>query len=305
MKWAEAADDQDDQPGQQQVDVSLLHLADRPDRAATCRSTRWCASCSRPPAARSRIRPPTYFQVERDTLKTAENVAQVFLRHSHAVRPVPQPSVRPLDDGRLLQLRRVLRPGRPQAGRRLSRGRRVRPRRRRSAASGWRARRCRRNSWAARRPTIPPARTAARSLAEWLTSPENPFFATSVANRIWAHFFGAGIVEPVDDIRVSNPPSNPELFQKLGAKLAEYNYDFKSLVRDICNSEAYQRSSERNESNAADERNFAHAIGPPHPGRAAARLHRPGDRDARQVPGSAARRPGRADRRRHARATTS
>src|SRR4029078_10812098 len=62
-----------------------------------------------------------------------------------------------------------------------------------------------------------------------------------------------------DDIRVSNPPSNPALFQKLGEKLVEYKFDSKSLVRDICNSEAYQRSCERNESNAGDERNFAHA----------------------------------------------
>ena len=95
-------------------------------------------------------------------------------------------------------------------------------------------------------------------LATWLTSKENPYFATSIANRVWAHFFGKGIVEPVDDIRVSNPASNPELFKKLGDKLVEYNYDFKSLVRDICNSHTYQRSTERNESNATDERNFAH-----------------------------------------------
>jgi hypothetical protein len=108
-------------------------------------------------------------------------------------------------------------------------------------------------------PTIPAGTDRREVLAKWLTSPENPYFATSVANRIWAHFFGAGIIDPVDDIRVSNPPSNPELFQKLGAKLTEYKFDFKRLVRDICASEAYQRSSERNESNAADERNFAHA----------------------------------------------
>ncbi|WP_254513777.1 DUF1549 and DUF1553 domain-containing protein [Anatilimnocola floriformis] len=95
-------------------------------------------------------------------------------------------------------------------------------------------------------------------LAQWMTSPENPFFATSVANRVWSHFFGKGIVEPVDDIRVSNPASNPELFQQLGKKLIEYKYDFKQLVRDICNSQAYQRSVERNESNMADLRNFAH-----------------------------------------------
>jgi hypothetical protein len=62
----------------------------------------------------------------------------------------------------------------------------------------------------------------------------------------------------VDDIRVSNPASNPELFKKLGDKLVEYNYDFKRLVRDICNSHTYQRSTERNESNTTDERNFAH-----------------------------------------------
>jgi hypothetical protein len=75
---------------------------------------------------------------------------------------------------------------------------------------------------------------------------------------VWAHFFGKGIVEPVDDIRVSNPASNPELFTRLGNKLVEYKYDFKQLVRDICNSHAYQRTTERNESNMTDERNFAH-----------------------------------------------
>jgi hypothetical protein len=96
-------------------------------------------------------------------------------------------------------------------------------------------------------------------LAAWLASPENPYFATSIANRIWAHFFGIGIVEPVDDIRVSNPPSNPELFEALGQKLTEYNYDFKRLVKDICLSQTYQRASERNESNQSDEKNFAHS----------------------------------------------
>ncbi len=95
-------------------------------------------------------------------------------------------------------------------------------------------------------------------VAEWLTSPENPFFAPSIANRVWAHFFGVGIVDPVDDIRVSNPPSNPELMQELGKRLTSYDYDFKRLVRDIGNSYAYQRSTERNAGNADDERNFAH-----------------------------------------------
>jgi hypothetical protein len=96
-------------------------------------------------------------------------------------------------------------------------------------------------------------------LADWLTSPENPFFATSVANRVWAHFMGVGIVEPVDDFRVSNPASNPELLEALGKKFVEYKYDFKQIVRDICNSNAYQRSTLPNETNKQDERNFSHA----------------------------------------------
>jgi hypothetical protein len=97
-------------------------------------------------------------------------------------------------------------------------------------------------------------------MAQWLTSPENPYFSTSIANRVWSHFFGRGIIEPVDDIRVSNPASNPELFQSLGKRLIEYKYDFKHLVRDICNSQTYQRTSQRNASNEHDEANFAHAI---------------------------------------------
>jgi hypothetical protein len=96
-------------------------------------------------------------------------------------------------------------------------------------------------------------------LAKWLASPQNPWFATSFANRVWAHFMGFGIVEPVDDFRVSNPASNPELLAELGKRFTDSKYDLKSLVRDICNSRTYQRSTQRNESNASDERNFAHA----------------------------------------------
>ncbi len=96
-------------------------------------------------------------------------------------------------------------------------------------------------------------------LADWITSPDNPFFATSIANRIWAHFMGSGIIDPVDDIRVSNPASNPELLSALGKKLTEYRFDMKQLVRDICNSQAYQRTTQTNETNAQDTRNYAFA----------------------------------------------
>ena len=97
-------------------------------------------------------------------------------------------------------------------------------------------------------------------LAKWLASPQNPWFATSFANRVWAHFMGVGIVEPVDDFRVSNPASNPELLEALGKHFTDTKYNLKALVRDICNSRTYQRTTQRNESNAGDERNFAHAL---------------------------------------------
>ena len=94
-------------------------------------------------------------------------------------------------------------------------------------------------------------------VADWLASPRNPFFAENFVNRIWHHFFGIGIVEPVDDVRVSNPPSNAPLLKELAKRFTESNYDFKGLVREICRSEAYQRSTEKNPSNETDERNFA------------------------------------------------
>ncbi|HTL29226.1 MAG TPA: DUF1549 and DUF1553 domain-containing protein [Tepidisphaeraceae bacterium] len=96
-------------------------------------------------------------------------------------------------------------------------------------------------------------------LAEWLTSPDNPYFSRNIANLTWAQFFGKGIVEPVDDVRVSNPPSNPQLLDELAKKLVEYNYDLKKLVRDICLSRTYQLASTSNATNEGDSRSFSHA----------------------------------------------
>ena len=135
-------------------------------------------------------------------------------------------------------------------------------------------------------------------MAEWLTSPENPYFATSIANRVWAHFMGVGIVEPVDDIRVSNPPSNPELFQTLGAKLAEYKFDFRQLVRDICNSQAYQRTATPNDSNRGDTRNYAYATVRRIPSEMLLDCVSPSDQHERKVSRSAARCPCGSNRRR-------
>ena len=96
-------------------------------------------------------------------------------------------------------------------------------------------------------------------LARWLTSPQNPYFARNLANIVWAHFLGRGIIEPVDDVRISNPASNPELLDALATKFTEYKYDFKKLVRDICTSRTYQLSSRANDTNATDDRNFSKA----------------------------------------------
>jgi hypothetical protein len=95
-------------------------------------------------------------------------------------------------------------------------------------------------------------------MAKWLASPENPYFATNLGNMVWTHFFGQGIINETDDVRISNPPSNGPLLIELGKKFTEYKYDFKKMVRDICNSATYQRATQANESNASDTRNFAH-----------------------------------------------
>ncbi|MDB5355249.1 MAG: hypothetical protein JWN24_1702 [Phycisphaerales bacterium] len=95
-------------------------------------------------------------------------------------------------------------------------------------------------------------------LAHWLASADNPYFAKNLSNIVWAHFFGKGIIDPVDDVRVSNPAVNPELLDALGLKFTEYHYDFKRMVRDICTSRAYQTATETNPSNENDDRNFAH-----------------------------------------------
>ncbi|MDB0056445.1 DUF1553 domain-containing protein, partial [Akkermansiaceae bacterium] len=102
-------------------------------------------------------------------------------------------------------------------------------------------------------------KTRRQAVAEWLTAPENPWFARNVANIMWSHFFGIGIVDPVDDIRISNPATNPQLLDALGEKFVEYNFDMKKLVRDICTSRTYQLSTRANETNKDDLTNFSHA----------------------------------------------
>ena len=98
-----------------------------------------------------------------------------------------------------------------------------------------------------------------RALAAWLTSPDNNMFSRNLANRIWAQLMGRGIIEPVDDIRVSNPPTNGPLLDALSKRLVESKFSLRSLARDICNSRVYQLSSQPNDSNRLDTRQFSHA----------------------------------------------
>jgi len=103
----------------------------------------------------------------------------------------------------------------------------------------------------------PGAEDPRHQLADWLLKPENPFFAKAAVNRVWAVFFGRGMVEPVDDFRISNPCANPELLDELARQFALAGYDFKWLMRTIMESKLYQLSSMPNETNLADTRNFS------------------------------------------------
>jgi hypothetical protein len=96
-------------------------------------------------------------------------------------------------------------------------------------------------------------------LAEWMIGDDNPFFAKMIVNRIWAHYFGRGLVEPIDDLRATNPPSNEPLMNELESHLREVDYDLKTFTRTMLNSRLYQLSSETNDSNVEDLQNFSHA----------------------------------------------
>jgi len=86
-----------------------------------------------------------------------------------------------------------------------------------------------------------------QALAAWMTSKENSWFATNLANRVFERFMGRGVVDPTDDVRVSNPPSHPKLYEALGSKLVEYDFNIKQLIRDICASRSYQLAARTDE----------------------------------------------------------
>jgi hypothetical protein len=97
------------------------------------------------------------------------------------------------------------------------------------------------------------------ALGQWLTSDKNPYFAKSIVNRYWSYFHGRGIIDPVDDIRASNPASNPELLDALTRDFINHKFDLKHLIRTIVSTHTYQRSFRPNDWNEGDNVNFSHA----------------------------------------------
>lgn len=95
------------------------------------------------------------------------------------------------------------------------------------------------------------------SLARWMTTPENPFFARTLVNRMWGHFLGRGLIHPIDDARSTNPPSNPALLDELSHGFVNSRFDVKQLIRTICSSYAYRLDSIPNASNRDDTQSFA------------------------------------------------
>ena len=106
-------------------------------------------------------------------------------------------------------------------------------------------------------PAVAPDEDPRLRLADWMSSKQNPFFAKALVNRYWKHFFQRGLIEPEDDIRDTNPPTNPALLAALEQHFIASGFDLKDLVRQITRSSAYQLSSTPNEHNLADRQNYS------------------------------------------------
>jgi hypothetical protein len=110
-----------------------------------------------------------------------------------------------------------------------------------------------------RRPNLSGNRKPREALANWMTAPTNAYFAQTAVNRIWAHFFGTGIVDPIDDFDESNPPSHPQLLEAMAADFMRQKCDVKFLIRAICASRPYQLSSQQTDPRQTDRHFFARA----------------------------------------------
>lgn len=109
-------------------------------------------------------------------------------------------------------------------------------------------------------PEATPEGDRRRLFADWLTAPDNRWFARNIVNRVWAHYLGRGIVEPVDDFRLTNPPTNPELLDALARHFIDSGFDMHELIRSITASRTYQQSTTPSPMNERDERNYSRAL---------------------------------------------
>ncbi|MBX3420047.1 MAG: DUF1549 domain-containing protein [Pirellulaceae bacterium] len=107
--------------------------------------------------------------------------------------------------------------------------------------------------------SVPDNATRRQQLSAWITSKDNPYFATSLVNRLWGYLTGTGLIEPLDDIRAGNPPSNPELLKHLTDEFLRSEFDVQHILRLICNSRTYQLSVASSQWNADDTLNYSHA----------------------------------------------
>ncbi|MGF1581987.1 MAG: DUF1549 and DUF1553 domain-containing protein, partial [Gemmataceae bacterium] len=104
------------------------------------------------------------------------------------------------------------------------------------------------------------AQSRREQLAKWITTPKNPYFAKSYVNRIWGYLLGVGLIEPIDDIRAGNPPTNPALLERLTREFVTSGFNVRKIMRDICTSRTYQHSIKTNKWNADDKINYSHAL---------------------------------------------
>lgn len=109
-------------------------------------------------------------------------------------------------------------------------------------------------------PAADPGGDRRKLLADWMTAPDNPWLARSLVNRVWAHFLGRGLIEPVDDVRLTNPATNPELLDALAQDFIQKKYDFRDLIRTIAASRVYQHSAHPHPANERDQQNYSRAL---------------------------------------------
>ncbi|MFO0798779.1 MAG: DUF1553 domain-containing protein [Gemmataceae bacterium] len=107
---------------------------------------------------------------------------------------------------------------------------------------------------------VGPAAQRRQQAAKWITSAENPYFARSYVNRLWGYLLGVGLIEPIDDIRAGNPPTNPELLDRLTTEFVKSGFDVRAMIRTICKSRTYQLSIATNRWNRDDDINYSHAL---------------------------------------------